>query len=70
VTRWLTRLFPDGALEATWTIGERQDDDPEILVDGCELERNIDTMTGRLLTARTALGRTRPGDAALRVERR
>lgn len=60
VARWMTRLFPDGALEATWTIGERQDDDPEILVDGCELERNIAAMTGRLLAARTALGLTEP----------
>jgi hypothetical protein len=58
VARWMTRLFPDGAMEATWTIGELQDDDPEIVVDGCELERNIAVMTGRLIAARTALGLT------------
>lgn len=56
VARWMTRLFPDGSLEATWTIGERQDADPEILVNGCALELQITTMTERLVGARAALG--------------
>jgi hypothetical protein len=60
VARWMTRLFPDGAFEATWTIGERQDDDPEIGVDGCRLERDIAAMTQRLLDARAELGLDEP----------
>lgn len=60
VARWMTRLFPDGAFEATWSIGERQDNDPEIGVDGCELEHNIAAMTQRLLDGRAQLGLGEP----------
>ncbi|AXE63571.1 hypothetical protein BBF93_04565 [Hyphomonas sp. CACIAM 19H1] len=40
-SRWLARLVRPGTVELQATIGERIDDDPEIAVDGRDLERLI-----------------------------
>ncbi len=40
-SRWLARLVRPGAVELQATIGDRIDDDPEIAVDGRDLERLI-----------------------------
>lgn len=46
--RWRTRLIRPGAVEYQATIGFRADDDPEILVNGNELEREIVAAVERL----------------------
>jgi|CXWL01.1.fsa_nt_gi hypothetical protein len=56
VADWCARLFADGAIEASWNIGVRQEDDPEILADGCALESAVISWTARLLRALRALG--------------
>ncbi len=40
-TPWLARLVRPGLLEAEITIGSRIDDDPQIVVEGEALEREI-----------------------------
>lgn len=40
-TRWLTRFVRPGLIEFEMTLGDRIDDDPEIVIDGRDLERAI-----------------------------
>jgi hypothetical protein len=53
---WRTRLVRPGALEYEATIGVRVDDDPEILVDGRQLETEIAQALDRLGAAAAELG--------------
>lgn len=55
VADWCTRLFTDGAIEATWSLGERHQNSV-LKVDGCKLQQTIVMRTGRLLRALRALG--------------
>lgn len=60
-TRWLTRLVRPGAIEYEATIGDRIGNDPEIVVDGRELEATIVTQLGRLTRIAWALDLGGPG---------
>lgn len=66
--RWLARLTRPGVAEAQTTIGVRQDDDPEILVDGRELERHIVYGLERLAAALAELGLTGAALASISLD--
>jgi len=57
-TRWRTRLVRPGAIEYEATIGFRIDDDPEIVIDGRQLEADIVAGFERLGPALAELGLT------------
>lgn len=60
-TRWRTRLVRPGVIEYEAMIGERIDGDPQIVVDGRELETAIVTHLERLAGVLAAVGLTGPG---------
>jgi hypothetical protein len=60
-TRWRTRFVRPGAIEYEATIGTRIDDDPQIGVDGRELETGIVSHLERLVGVLAAVGLTGPG---------
>jgi hypothetical protein len=60
-TRWRTRFVRPGAIEYEAMIGERIDDDPQISVNGRELETEIVTHLECLAGVLTAVGLTGPG---------
>lgn len=64
-TRWRTRLVRPGAVEFEAMIGARVDDDPQIVVDGCELETSIVTHLERLAGVLAAIGLTGPALVAI-----
>ncbi|MFT4052967.1 MAG: hypothetical protein QM681_00555 [Novosphingobium sp.] len=64
-TRWLTRLVRPGAIEYEATIGDRIDNDPEIVVDGRDLEAAIVTHLERLTRIAEAVGLGGPGLVAI-----
>lgn len=55
-TRWLTRFVRPGLLEFEMTIGDRIDDDPEIVIDGRELEGGIVEHLERLAGIASTIG--------------
>jgi hypothetical protein len=57
-TRWRTRLARPGAIEHEATIGIRIDDDPEIVIDGRQVEADIVAGLERLGAALAELGLT------------
>lgn len=57
-TRWRTRLVRPGTIEHEATIGFRIDDDPEIVIDGRQLEADIVASIGRLGAALAELDLT------------
>lgn len=59
-TRWRTRLVRPGAIEHEATIGFRIDDDPEIVIDGRQLEADIAAGLERLGAALGELDLTGP----------
>ncbi len=65
---WLTRLVRPGAAEYQMTIGFRQDDDRDILVDGRALETNILDTFGRLARLLAAIRLTGPGALSIRID--
>jgi hypothetical protein len=60
-TRWRTRFARPGAIEYEATIGTRIDNDPQIVVDGRELETGIVSHLERLVGVLAAVGLTGPG---------
>ncbi|USI75081.1 hypothetical protein [Sphingomonas morindae] len=60
-TRWRTRFVRPGAIEYEATIGTRIDNDPQIVVDGRELETGIVSHLERLVGVLAAVGLTGPG---------
>ncbi|MBL7508124.1 hypothetical protein INQ20_27845, partial [Escherichia coli] len=55
-TRWRTRLVRPGLIEFEAMIGARIDDDPEILVNGRELEASIAAHLERLAAVLADVG--------------
>lgn len=64
-TRWLTRFARPGMIEFEMTIGDRIDDDPEIVVDGRALEAAIIEQFERLAGALATIGLRGPGIAGV-----
>ena len=64
-TRWLTRFVRPGAIEFEATIGSRIGDDPQIVVDGRELEAAIVAHLERLAGVLAAIGLTGAGIVAI-----
>jgi hypothetical protein len=64
-TRWLTRLVRPSVIEFEMTIGDRIDDDPEILVDGCAMEAAIVEHFERLAGVLGTVGLPGPGIASV-----
>lgn len=64
-TRWLTRLVRPGMIEFEITIGDRIDDDPQIVVDGCALEAAIVEHFERLAGILATIGLPGPGIASV-----
>ncbi|WP_179505080.1 MULTISPECIES: hypothetical protein [unclassified Sphingomonas] len=60
-TRWRTRFVRPGAIEYEAMIGERIDDDPQVAVNGRELETKIVTHFERLASVLIEVGLTGPG---------
>jgi len=60
-TPWLTRLVRPGSVEFEMTIGERIDNDSEIIVDGVALECAIVEHLGRLAGILASVGLAGPG---------
>lgn len=60
-TQWRTRFVRPGAVEYEAMIGRRIDDDPEIAVDGRNLEAEIVTHLERLVGLLAAVGLSGPG---------
>lgn len=60
-TRWLTRFARPGIIEFEMTIGDRVDDDPEIMIDGRELEAKIAEHLERLAEVLATIGLKGPG---------
>jgi hypothetical protein len=67
-SRWRTRLVRPGAIEFEATIGSRVDDDPHIMVDGCELERRIVASIERLAACLAEVGLGGPALLAIGFE--
>lgn len=65
---WMTRLVRPGAAEYQTTIGFREDDDPEILVDGRQLEAIILSSAARLGRMLSALNLIGPGALSIRID--
>jgi hypothetical protein len=64
-TRWRTRLVRPGLIEFEAMIGARIDDDPQILVDGRELEASIAMHLERLASVLADVGLTGPAVAGI-----
>ena len=64
-TRWLTRLVRPGTIEFEMTIGDRIDDDPEIVIDGRALEAAIADHFERLAGVLATVGLPGPGIASV-----
>lgn len=64
-TKWLTRFVRPGMIEFEMTIGGRIDDDPEIVINGHELEAWIVEHLERLAGVLSAIGLKGPGLAAI-----
>jgi hypothetical protein len=64
-TKWLTRFVRPGVIEFETSIGGRIDDDPEIVVDGRELEAAIVGHLERLAGILSTIGLIGPGLAVI-----
>ena len=64
-TRWLTRLVRPGVIEFEMTIGDRIDDDPEIMIDGRALEGAVVEHFERLAGVLATIGLPGPGVASV-----
>lgn len=64
-TRWRTRFVRPGVIEYEAAIGGRIDADPEIVVDGRELEASIVANIERLADVLATIGLTGPGLVAI-----
>ena len=67
-SRWRTRLVRPGAIEFEATIGSRIDDDPQITVDGRDLERRIVASVERLAACLDEVGLGGPALLAIGFE--
>lgn len=67
-SRWRTRLVRPGAIEFEATIGLRVDDDPQIMVDGRELECSIVANVERLAACLAEVGLGGPALLAICFE--
>lgn len=67
-SRWRTRFVRPGAIEYEATIGSRIDDDPQITVDGRDLERRIVASVERLAACLAEVGLSGPALLAIGFE--
>jgi hypothetical protein len=67
-SRWRTRLVRQGAIEFEATIGSRIDDDPQIMVDGRDLEDSIVASVERLAACLAEVGLGGPALLAISFE--
>lgn len=58
--RWCSRLLRPGVIETVFTIGERIDDDPEIGIEGLQLEARLVSAVDRGLELLEAVGLSGP----------